>query len=149
MEKSIKKCLFLLGLIGLPLFATSTDYQFYGKHFLVSYCDCDQEALRDTAQLSKVMSQAAEASGATILKTSEYVFSPDGLTMVILLSESHASIHTYPEHGACFVDLFTCGDRCSHEKFDAVLRDYLKPGNVDGRLLIRNQGIEETHGISR
>jgi S-adenosylmethionine/arginine decarboxylase-like enzyme len=65
------------------------------------------------------------------------------LTMVFLLSESHASIHTYPEHGACFVDLFTCGNKCSGEKFDQALREYLKPAHVTARVLIRDEGIAE------
>ncbi len=118
-------------------------YQFKGVHFLASYCECDLDALCDVDGLTDAMTRAANESGATILQSSRYVFPPHGLTMVILLSESHASIHTYPEHGACFVDLFTCGDKCSSEKFDAVLQEYLKPKSVDQRTLLRNEAIRE------
>src|SRR5690348_2184630 len=111
MEKLIKKYLFLVCFFGIPLFATDAeDYRFYGRHFIASYLDCDEEALNNVVKLSEAMHQAAAASGATVLKGSEYIFPPTGLTMVLLLSESHASIHTYPEHRACFIDLFTCGD---------------------------------------
>jgi S-adenosylmethionine decarboxylase proenzyme len=118
-------------------------YQFRGVHFLVSYCECDPEALTDLENLVAAMNHAVERSGATILDTCSWVFPPHGLTMVFLLSESHASIHTYPEHGSCFVDLFTCGESCSAEKFDAEIRAYLKPKVVNQRTLIRNEGIQE------
>lgn len=118
-------------------------YHFKGVHFLASYCDCDQEALTNLEALQQAMLEAVEQCGATILNESHYVFPPHGLTMVILLSESHASIHTYPEHGACFVDLFTCGEKCSAEKFDAALREYLKPKNVSERTFVRKQDIHD------
>ena len=118
-------------------------YQFKGTHFLASYSGCDESALTNISELPRAMLKAVEDCGATLLESAEYVFPPDGLTMVILLSESHASIHTYPEHHACFVDLFTCGNKCSFEKFDACLREYLKPKNVCAKVLSRCENIEE------
>jgi S-adenosylmethionine decarboxylase len=118
-------------------------YQFKGVHFLVSYCDCDTDALNNLDNLKAAMQGAIEQCGATTLKSSSWVFPSQGLTMVFLLSESHASIHTYPEYGACFVDLFTCGEKCSAEKFDAAMRAYLKPKVVSERTLIRSEKIQE------
>ncbi len=118
-------------------------YAFMGTHFLASYCECDEKALSDIEALTAAMEIAVEKSGATILKRSEWVFPPDGLTMVFLLSESHASIHTYPEHRACFVDLFTCGEQCSSKEFDRALREYLKPKVVEAKVLLRNEGFAE------
>ena len=84
------------------------------------------------------------ASGATILQSVRHVFEPDGMTAVVLLSESHASIHTYPEHRACFVDIFTCGSRCEVEAFDGVLRDFLKPRTATRRIIQRyEQMVDE------
>lgn len=118
------------------------EYQFKGKHFMASYLDCDEEAMENIEALKEAFAEAARASHATILETSFYKFDPSGLTMVLLLSESHASIHTYPEHHACFVDLFTCGDKCSSSEFDAVLRRYLKPADVNCCELLRSDQIE-------
>jgi S-adenosylmethionine decarboxylase len=118
-------------------------YQFKGEHFLASYCECDHEALTNLKKLEQAMLASAEKSGATVLNSCSWEFPENGFTMVILLSESHASIHTYPEHNACFVDLFTCGEKCSSEYFDQALRDYLKPKSVNGRTLIRKADIQE------
>lgn len=129
------KVILALLLVQLPAFA---EYEFVGRHFMASYKGCDSAALRDLAKLKEALVDAANQSGATILDSVDYTFSPDGLTMVILLSESHASIHTYPEHNACFVDLFTCGTTCSHEMFDKVLKNYLAPTEVNAQVVARD-----------
>lgn len=119
-------------------------YEFFGRHLLASYVDCDPAALADHAGLKAAMAAAVEAAGATLLNSIHYSFTPSGMTAVLLLAESHASIHTYPEHQACFVDLFTCGRACSAERFDTVLRQYLRPASVQRRTMLRHaDGVEE------
>lgn len=118
--------------------AENTKYEFYGRHFMAQYYQCNTKALNNPKRLAEVMKEASLASGAHILKSAEYTFSSKGLTLVLLLSESHASIHTYPEHKACFVDFFTCGHQCSAEKFDAILRAYLLPKHVKSSLQERS-----------
>lgn len=129
---------FLLLVIFFGSHLKAEEFQFIGKHFLASYKECDAEALTNLDNLKEALTKAAESSGAHILDSVDYIFAPDGLTMVILLSESHASIHTYPEHNACFVDLFTCGDSCSSDAFDKVLQAYLKPQKVDSKTINRD-----------
>lgn len=135
-----KLLIFIMLSISAALY--SEEYEFAGKHFFASYLECDREALADVERLKQAMDRAVLASGATILNQCDYVFPPDGLTLVYLLSESHASIHTYPEHGACFVDLFTCGQHCSYEPFDQMLRAYLQPQAVEERLFLRGEVVE-------
>src|SRR3990167_2548301 len=120
------KKLFILLVLYVILHASEKEYLFLGKPFIANYSECDPEALKNAHRLVEVMREGVNESGAQILNESSYFFPGDGLTMAILLSESHASIHTYPEHNACFVDLFTCGDHCHYEPFDRVLREYLK-----------------------
>ena len=119
------------------------EHQFLGKHFIASYLECDSEALQNVEKLMQVMREGARRSGAQALNDIHHVFPGNGLTMVILLAESHLSIHTYPEIGACFVDLFTCGDHCQHGPCDKVLRDYLKPRSVNSKVLTRSEEIHE------
>jgi len=115
----------------------SEEYHFAGVHYMASYRGCDHSALADIERLQVVMKNAVTECGATLLNTSEYAFSPEAITMVLLLSESHASIHTYPEFDACYVDLFTCGNKCDYTKFEQVLKDYLKPDELETRILKR------------
>ncbi len=136
-------------MIRLFLFALASslfghdEHDFRGKHFLSSYLDCHLRRLSDLDGLIRAMDEAVAASGATILDKTSYVFPPNGLTIVYLLSESHASLHTYPEYGACFIDLFTCGDKCSSEAFHAALLKYLEPQKVSARFFLRTDSVQE------
>ena len=123
--------------------ASDEAYDFVGRHFLASYLGCDPQRLGDRAGLKAAFERAVAASGATLMGSSDHVYPPYGYTLLCLLSESHASIHTYPEHNACFVDLFTCGLRCRPEPFDAVLRDYLRPAHSHVRSLIRREEAQD------
>lgn len=131
------KAKFLLFALLVTVFSVHS-YEFSGTHFFASYKECDSSALENLAKLKDVLKEAVEKSGATILKYDFYDFSEISTTGTFILSESHASIHTYPEHKACFVDLFTCGDHCHWEPFHAVLETYLKPGIIDKKVEIRS-----------
>jgi S-adenosylmethionine decarboxylase len=131
----------LITMIGSCLFGE--DYNFRGKHFIASYLNCNRASIGNVDRLILAMDEAVKASGATVLDKSHYVFEPNGLTIVYLLSESHASLHTYPEHGTCFVDLFTCGEKCSAERFNETLKNYLEPDQVNARFFLRDHTTQE------
>jgi S-adenosylmethionine decarboxylase len=66
--------------------------------------------LDDEICLKDLLENAAVASGATVVQTISKKFYPQGVTVLCLLSESHISIHTWPEEGKAAVDVYTCGD---------------------------------------
>ncbi len=72
---------------------------------------------------------AAEMAGMHVLANLIIPFSPQGLTIVIVLSESHLTIHTTPEWGYAGIDIFTCGEG-KPEAASAYLFEVLKPKNV-------------------
>jgi S-adenosylmethionine decarboxylase proenzyme len=115
----------------------NSEYQFIGRHLVAEYYGCDKKAILSDKKLEKAMLQASRASGATVLRSVGYHFTPNGYSLVILLSESHASIHTYPEKRACFVDLFTCGTHCDSKKFEKVLQEYLRPEKTHSQVIDR------------
>jgi S-adenosylmethionine decarboxylase proenzyme len=73
------------------------------------------------------MLEAAKKSGATVLGESFHQFSPQGVSGVIIIAESHLTIHTWPEHGYAGADIFTCGTRVKPEKAAEVIIARLKP----------------------
>lgn len=79
-----------------------------GEHFICDLSDCDRELLLDSDRSRELFTQAVRDSGLTIVSEGFYRFSPHGFTCFLLLAESHASLHAWPEHGYCAIDLFTC-----------------------------------------
>ncbi|PMS20061.1 adenosylmethionine decarboxylase [Trinickia dabaoshanensis] len=84
----------------------------YGRHVLVDIADTSADLLNDGDALVLALSRAVKAEGATVLGTITHAFEPVGVTVLLLLSESHVSLHTYPREGRAFFDAFTCGVRC-------------------------------------
>jgi len=119
------------------------EYEFGGRHLFASYLNCSSEALLDAKAIDNAMREAVNASGATVLSVNEHLFEGGGMTALYLLSESHASIHTYPEHKSCFVDIFTCGYVCEPKEFDRVLREYFKPEDASMRYMDRGSVTKE------
>ena len=81
-----------------------------GNHYLLNLYGCSFISLNDEHFLIDLMENAAEASGASVVRTIYKKFIPQGVTVLSLLEESHISIHTWPEKGEAAVDIFTCGD---------------------------------------
>lgn len=81
-----------------------------GKHYILELCDADYHKLNDKKFILESLRQAIIMSGATLLEEISVEFTPQGITAVCLLSESHMSIHTWTEKHYATVDVFTCGD---------------------------------------
>ena len=81
-----------------------------GRHLLVEYTGCDASVLDDLKRIEALMNQAAKAARTNIVASVFQPFEPHGVTGVVVVEESHLSIHTWPEHGYAAVDFFTCGE---------------------------------------
>ena len=80
-----------------------------GKHVLAEFYDCDTGLLNDPEIIERFMNEAAEVSGATIVQSVFHMFSPHGVSGVVVVAESHLAVHTWPEYGYAAVDYFSCG----------------------------------------
>ncbi len=100
-----------------------------GRHILVELHDCDREALNDLDLIREVMLKAAVDCGAVVLGESFHRFSPQGVSGVVVIAESHISIHTWPEYGYAAADVFTCGTTVNPEIAAQVLIEKLGSKN--------------------
>ncbi len=88
-----------------------------GTHLLADLHGCDEQLLNDVKRIEAAMRHAAEAAGCVILHAQFHQFKPQGVTGLLLIAESHMSVHTWPEHGYAAIDLYTCG---ASEPIDAI-----------------------------
>lgn len=84
--------------------------QALGRQILVEFYDCDRDVLNQTEAIREALLEGVRRSGATIVSDSFHTFNPHGVSGVIVIAESHVTIHTWPEHGYAAVDIFTCGE---------------------------------------
>ncbi len=108
-----------------------------GQHILVEFSDCDRDLLNDLASIESILTEAARQARATIVDTVFHHYNPHGLSGVVVIAESHISIHTWPEYGYAAADVFTCGDQVDPWKACKYLKDKLRCGNMSTREIPR------------
>lgn len=100
-----------------------------GSHVLADISGSTSPLLNDGQGLEELLAHAAQSVGATVLSRHHHAFAPHGVTAVLMLAESHVSIHTWPEWGGATLDAYTCGPADSERLVDIIIKG-LAPANV-------------------
>lgn len=116
------------------------EYSTFGRHVAIDTWGVDFDLLNNAEWLQQQMVDAAEACGATVLSVQAKQFDPQGATVLVLLSESHLSIHTYPERNFAAIDCYTCGDTVDPLVAIEYLVEVLKPKQTYAKKIIRGVG---------
>ncbi|EPY08739.1 S-adenosylmethionine decarboxylase [Paenibacillus sp. E194] len=116
------------------------EYSTFGRHVAVDTWGVDFDLLNNAQLLEAQLVEAAEACGATVLSVQSKQFDPQGATVLVMLSESHLSIHTYPERGFAAIDCYTCGETVDPQLAIDYLVSVLKPEKTYAKKLIRGLG---------
>jgi len=114
---------------------------YLGNHLLAEYNDCDAAILNSTVLLKNYMEEAIRLIDGTIIKSVFHEFSPQGVTGVVLLEESHFAIHTWPEYKYAAVDLFTCNIEMDFYKAYVFMAGSLKSQEYDYKSMKRGEGV--------
>ena len=101
-----------------------------GQHHIVELHGCDPDRLRYVDDLREVLLRAAARASATVVGFAFHQFLPDGASGVLLIAESHVSMHTWPEHGYMAMDVFTCGDEMDPEIAIRVVKEGVDADHV-------------------
>jgi spermidine synthase len=113
---------------------------FSGRHVLAELDGIDPALLDDPALLAATLRSAVSQAGAKVFDVVSHRFEPHGVTVLALLAESHASVHTYPEFGTMFADVFTCGDQADPELAIRLLATALDAGAARLSVVDRGEG---------
>ncbi len=116
-----------------------------GHHYIVEASGCDPKIIGNVEKVQQILVRAAEASGAQVWSISCSKFPPDGVSGVVVISESHISTHTWPEKGYAALDIYTCGNRVKPEK--AVLFAVEAFGAATSHITEITRGIDENDEV--
>ncbi len=128
------------GIPPLPTYFTGAPTgTFAGRHVLAELHGIEPAALDDLDFLSETLQRTLKQAGATVCDVVSKRFEPQGVTVLALLAESHASVHTYPERGSMFVDVFTCGPHADPAEAVRLLGEALSASRVVSQTVHRGQ----------
>ena len=113
-----------------------------GEHYICDLSNCNRQLLMDSERVRSLFSKAVHESGLTVVDEGFYKFSPHGFTCFLLLAESHASSHAWPEYGYCAVDLFTCAIGKDLLPLIQQIKSALGADNFSVRKLDRDADVE-------
>jgi S-adenosylmethionine decarboxylase len=119
-----------------------------GEHFIFDLSDCNHEILMDSERAYSLFAQAVRESGLTVVDEGLYKFSPHGFTCFLLLAESHASLHAWPEYNYCAIDLFTCAIGKDMLPLIQRIKEMLGADDFSLRKLDREASVETKMAIA-
>jgi S-adenosylmethionine decarboxylase len=109
--------------------------KYAGVHLLAEFWY--PKNIEDEKEIEKILIEAAKRSGSTPLEVIAHKFKPRGITGVVLLAESHISVHSWPEINYLAIDLFTCGNKAKPMKALEYLKEQYQPGRTEIKQIIR------------
>jgi S-adenosylmethionine decarboxylase len=116
----------------------------FGDHYLVDLHGCDAELIAAVQPTEEALLLAATRCGSTIIEHHFHQFSPQGVSGIILIAESHISVHTWPENGFVAVDIFTSGNRMKPEIAIDILQETFQAERVDVVCMARGKLAQDS-----
>ncbi|KUJ98450.1 MAG: S-adenosylmethionine decarboxylase proenzyme [Thermococcales archaeon 44_46] len=115
-----------------------------GYHYVVEASGCDPEVLKDPNKIREIFLEAAKVGNMEVKASYFFRFSPTGVSGVVIVAESHISVHTWPEEGYAALDVYTCGEKADPEKaVDYILEKF---GAQYAHVSEVKRGIKEEEG---
>ena len=116
-----------------------------GTHILIDLYGCDSDRLNDLDFLRQISIEGVRRSGATILGEQFKRFAPQGVSGVVIIAESHFTLHSWPEHAYMGMDYFTCSDRTNIDTAISYFKEMLSPEKVDIIRHVRGKDLGSRH----
>ncbi|KGX83569.1 adenosylmethionine decarboxylase [Pontibacillus marinus] len=111
-----------------------------GRHVISELWDCNTETLNDMTKIEQIFVDAALKAGAEVREVAFHKFAPHGVSGVVIISESHLTIHSFPEHGYASIDVYTCGDRIDPNVAAQYIADALEAATQESVEVPRGMG---------
>ncbi|GAB4280316.1 MAG: adenosylmethionine decarboxylase [Candidatus Rifleibacteriota bacterium] len=106
-------------------------------HIIADFCNCPVNLLESGKVGEEILKRTVKESSLNSIFIRYHQFSPAGYTAAALLTESHITLHSWPEHKSVQVDIFTCGNHNKAKKAYEILKGIFLPGSFSEKILYR------------
>ncbi len=121
-----------------------------GRHVISELWGCNIEKLNNIHLIEQTFVDAALKAGAEIREVAFHKFAPQGVSGVVIISESHLTIHSFPEHGYASIDVYTCGDRIDPKVAADYIADTLEATSRENIEVPRGMGpVQINHNVRK
>jgi S-adenosylmethionine decarboxylase len=101
-----------------------------GRHLIAELFNCDKQILTDVNKIREIFIQAVKEANMRVVAAHFHRFKPYGVSGMVIVAESHLSIHTWPEHGYAAIDIYVCGDEADPWKAYKIIVEELKAKQI-------------------
>lgn len=113
--------------------------KFEAQHIMIDMTNLPPQRVNNPAALKSLILNLIKAKGLTYISHLEHEYQPHGYSLIIILAESHLSLHTWPEQNSCMLDVITCGN-AKPMPFIMEFIHHMTLGQGNSRILIVNRG---------
>ncbi|UOQ47177.1 adenosylmethionine decarboxylase [Gracilibacillus caseinilyticus] len=118
-----------------------------GRHVIAELWECNIDLLNDMETLERTFVNAALKAGAEVREVAFHKFAPFGVSGVVIISESHLTIHSFPEHGYASIDVYTCGNIIDPNVAVAYIEEQLEAKSSEKIEVPRGMGAVQIKNI--
>lgn len=108
-----------------------------GRHLLLELYKCPVDILNDIQKIQDILVNVVEQINVTLISKSFHHFSPYGVSGVVVIAESHITIHTWPEHRYAAIDVFTCDKTIDYNLVESLLVEKFNATSHDAKTIPR------------
>lgn len=110
-----------------------------GRHMLLELYGCPEAILNNQERIKRILIAVVNRVSATLVDTSFHQFSPYGVSGVVVIAESHITIHTWPEHQYAAIDVFTCDDKIDYNLVESIIVKEFQSSKHQSQTIIRGE----------
>ena len=110
-----------------------------GRHMLLELYKCPKDMLDNQEKIEKILVDVVNRVGATLINTTFHKFSPYGVSGVVVIAESHITIHTWPEHSYAAIDVFTCDEKIDYNLVESIVVKEFNSTKHQSQTIIRGE----------
>ena len=110
-----------------------------GRHMLLELYQCPSEILNDETMVERILTGVVAKVRATLVSSSFHHFSPYGISGVVVIAESHITVHTWPEHNYAAIDVFTCDETIDYDLVEKTLVEDFRAASHESKIIHRGE----------